>query len=210
MYVQWNGTLLVPPIISVHSNNKKRRMMKLVSFLLKGHVQGVKMRRYVESAGQYFGLGGYVINIDEGDPHDPGAVFGQAWGVIDVIEVAEESPETESRFDSFVRWIQGEWTPCVYTNIKPTPIGTAYPEKAHVEGYALMVSSLTHPEPKDKYDPKEEFNQFTMVRGDEDASRISEATREIRQRLSLAMVGGGGGGDLADADIAIGSWPSRR
>lgn len=37
------------------------------------------MRRYIESAGQHFGVAGYVINIDENDSDDPGAVFGQAW-----------------------------------------------------------------------------------------------------------------------------------
>ena len=36
-------------------------------FLLQGKVQGVKMRRYVESAARHFGVGGYVINVDDND-----------------------------------------------------------------------------------------------------------------------------------------------
>ena len=172
------------------------------------------MRRYVESAGQHFGVGGYVINIDEDDAHDPGAVFGQAWEAVEVKE-QEQQQEMTSRLELFERWIKGEWTPREYTNVKPTPIGTAYPEKAHVEGYAVMVSSAPQP-PQQNDDAKEEFLQFTMVRGDEDASRISEATAEVRRTLSLAMNAGGrdssgrNGDVLADAVVTIGSWPSRK
>jgi hypothetical protein len=192
-----------------------KNMIKSLSFLLTGHVQGVKMRRYVESAGQHFGVGGYVINIDEDDAHDPGAVFGQAWEAVVVNEQQQkQQQEMTSRLELFEQWIKGEWTPREYTNVKPTPIGTAYPEKAHVEGYAVMVSSAPQP-PQQNDDANEEFVQFTMVRGDEDASRISEATAEVRRTLSLAMNAGGSdtsgrnGDILADAVVTIGSWPSR-
>ena len=49
--------------------------MKYLIFLLEGKVQGVKMRRYVESAGKYFNLGGFVINTQSG------AVYGEHWEV---------------------------------------------------------------------------------------------------------------------------------
>lgn len=178
-----------------------------LSFLLKGKVQGVKMRRYVESAGRHFGVGGYVINIDDGDPHDPGAVFGQAWVVAAVEEepgtTDSDMPEQTSRLDAFERWIRGEWKPQVYTNIKPTPIGTAYPEKAQVEGFAVWKSQR---EPL--HHLTEEFNEFTMVRGDDHAMIISQETAQIRRTLSSAMASGSDELDYSET-IVIGSWPPR-
>ena len=96
--------------------------MKFLIFLLEGKVQGVKMRRYVESAGKYFNLGGFVINTQSG------AVYGEAWEVkqeeqqkiVKEQQSSNSSSSSSSSLDQFKTWIEGNWEPVVYTNIKPT------------------------------------------------------------------------------------------
>ena len=89
--------------------------MKFLIFLLEGKVQGVKMRRYVESAGKYFNLGGFVINTQSG------AVYGEAWEVQqDDPQQEEQQSSASSKLEQFKKWIEGKWEPKVYTNIKPT------------------------------------------------------------------------------------------
>lgn len=158
--------------------------MILLSFLLKGKVQGVKMRRYIESAGRYFGVSGFVINIDENDDTDPGAVFGQAW-VSEVGDKEDNSDISKERLDSFQRWIQGGWVPKVFTNIKPTPIGTAYPEKARVEQFSLSRDE------REAHACMVNFQIFEMVRDDELAMLICEETIQDRSRLSKALSNSG-------------------
>jgi Acylphosphatase len=180
----------------------------ILSFLLKGKVQGVKMRRYIESAGQHFGVAGYVINIDENDSDDPGAVFGQAW-LVERGETADSCrssssdncklQEVTADLESFETWIRGDWIPRSYTNIKPTPIGTAYPEKAYVEHYAVSKGDGGQPQ-----NFKGKFNQFTMVREDEYALVISKATTEFRRTLSSAMAG-----EIHSDAVVTGSWPQK-
>lgn len=162
---------------------------KVTVFLLKGKVQGVKMRRYVESAARHFGVGGYVINIDDENDTDSGAVFGEAWVCDDHL-----IPQLKG----FATWIRGEWVPAVYTNIKPTPVGTAYPEKATVEQYA--VQTYHENVAMDHFD---RFSQFTMVRSDQEAAMLSWDRREIRKKLSDAALIQGG----INGEIKTGSWP---
>ena len=94
--------------------------MKFLIFLLEGKVQGVKMRRYVESSGKYFNLGGFVINTQSG------AVYGEAWEVEQEKQQQVEkeqqssSSSSSSTLEQFKTWIEGKWEPIVYTNIKPT------------------------------------------------------------------------------------------
>ena len=161
-------------------------------FLLKGKVQAVKMRRYVESAARHFGIGGYVINIEESDNDDSGAVFGEAWVCDDHLN---------HQLKDFATWIRGEWVPAVYTNIKPTPIGTAYPEKANVQQYAVQ----THDD-NVAIDHFHKFAQFTMVRSDQEAAMLSWERREIRKKLSAAMMIEEG----TNGEIQTGSWPKQQ
>lgn len=216
------------------------------------------MRRYIESAGQHFGMGGYVINIENDDPNDPGAVFGQAWSINtastmsttmnptiqhhteDTTHLQNHHPQQQqqreyeegdvdgcdaslslssSSLDSFEVWIKGEWIPRTYTNIKPTPIGTAYPEKANVESYAIMTTTTTttttgtvQQEQQQNYHHhmRSDFKQFTMVRGDEPAKILSEETQEIRAVLSSAMTNKDEWKEKkTNPTVVIGSWPSR-
>ena len=93
------------------------KMRLILTFLLEGKVQSVKMRRYIESAGKHFGLGGFVINTQSG------AVYGEAWEVTSAGNDSHGEPESSSSsngIDQFKLWIQGRWEPKVYTNIKPT------------------------------------------------------------------------------------------
>jgi acylphosphatase len=152
----------------------------ICAFLLEGKVQGVKLRRYVEAAGRHFGVGGYVINTEDG------AVWGEAWG--------------SDGIQDFATWIRGEHTPIVYTNIKPTPVGTAYPEKARVE---RLVVRRHEDEVDEKY--YEQFSQFTMVRDDHEADLILKERKEMQSMLAKALA------EKESCNVAegveIGSWP---
>ena len=136
------------------------------AFLLKGKVQGVKLRRYVEAAGRHFGVGGYVINTEGGD------VWGEAWR-------AENDPQIQG----FETWIRGEHVPAVYTNIKPTPVGTAYPEKAQVQQLAVLNQE------DDTMDETyaERFARFTMVRDDQEAAVLLQERLEKQTRLASTL-----------------------
>ena len=152
------------------------------AFLLKGKVQGVKLRRYVEAAGRHYGVGGYVINTEDGD------VWGEAFAVED------------DKLHGFATWIRGEVTPAVYTNIKPTPIGTAYPEKAQVDQFAVRrYLDTDHPYFR-------RFAQFTMVRDDEEAAALLQERKDNQQPLCDALQGKEG---VENNSIAIGVWPRR-
>ena len=99
----------------VSKTDSTTKMRLILTFLLEGKVQSVKMRRYIESAGKHFGLGGFVINTQSG------AVYGEAWEVTSNDRNGEsKSPTSSSGLDQFKLWIQGRWEPKVYTNIKPT------------------------------------------------------------------------------------------
>ena len=125
-------------------------------FLLAGRVQAVKMRRYIESAGRHFRVSGFTINTAGGD------VYGEA---------AIAPGDAATQLDNFERWLHGEWHPREYTDLKPTPVGTAYPELARVTAVVIDrradAAALALPA---------EFAEFTMVRDDERA-RILEETR---------------------------------
>lgn len=159
------------------------------AFLLEGKVQGVKLRRYVEAAGRHFGVGGYVINTEAG------AVWGEAW--VDTVA-------GNDRIEGFATWIRGEQTPIMYTNIKPTPSGTAYPEKAQVERRAVLRH---HDDIKENY--SQNFSQFTMVRDDQEAALLLEERKEIQELLAKALAGEEPTKDsgIPDQEIEIGSWP---
>lgn len=165
------------------------------AFLLKGKVQAVKMRRYVESAARHFGLGGYVINIHFGG-NDDGAVFGEAWVCDDHLN---------HQLKSFITWIRGEWEPAIYTNIKPTPVGTAYPELARVDQVAVL-SRYDNISMKNFH----KYSRFTMVRDDQEEAVLSWERRETRNRLSTALVNGDGavrfGVTGGFPEIEISSW----
>lgn len=98
------------------------------------------------------------------------------------------SDDTSSRdhltppLKEFKTWIRGKWAPAVYTNIKRTPIGTAYPEKATVEQYA--VQTRYENVAMDYFD---RFSHFAMVRCDQEETMLSWERREIRKKLSPAL-----------------------
>ena len=135
------------------------------AFLLSGKVQGVKLRRYVEAAGRNFQVGGYVINTDDGN------VFGEAW-------MSTEGRQHNGKLIShwsqnlrdFATWIRGEHTPIVYTNVKPTPIGTAYPDLARVDAYCVDNNERNNEWLDVKHYDK--LKQFTMVRDDQEAAML--------------------------------------
>lgn len=135
--------------------------MQVLCFLLQGHVQKVKMRRYVESAGRHLQVQGYVINTKDGD------VFGEAWSL---------ENNTES-LDAFQTWIRGDWPSPVYTDVKPTPLGTAYPSKATVD---RCITSLMDDRDNGLIN---RFPKFTMVRDDEEASELLSERENILQQL---------------------------
>ena len=115
-------------------------MVKILSFLFRGQVQGVKFRRYVEAAGKYFDVGGYVINLEEEESGDGGDVFGEAWVHVGV------DGDVDGRcrnLNDFENWIWGEHRPAEYTNMKPTPVGPAYPALAKVERFATTIKRIS-------------------------------------------------------------------
>jgi len=170
-------------------------MPKILAFLLAGKVQGVKMRRYVESAARHFGLAGYVINITE-----TGDVFGQAWerqGSVDEHEQEQNQP-----LDQFRTWVRGEWEPKVFHNIKPTPIGTAYPEKAGVHRCATLYYDWNEDRERNVVNNDnwmERFDTFTMVRDDQEAETLASGQIELQRRLSTS--------DDGDGAVATCAWP---
>lgn len=156
------------------------------AFLLRGHVQGVKMRRYVESAARHWGLGGYVINDVDG------SVVGEAFSLPTI-----ENDDDSSRIDAFHTWIRGEWEPKEFTNIKPTPVGTAYPALAGVE---LVCTDRRVDMPAKLL---EQYSQFTMIRDDKRAEAIAIEREHVHSRLRDALTGG----KHSDSIQVFGSWP---
>lgn len=137
-------------------------MAEVYSFLLNGHVQGVKMRRYIESAARFFQLKGFVVNLEDG------AVFGEAWHT-----ETGSLANNDSQLHRFRTWIRGEWPEVILTDVKPTPVGTAYPAKASVNSCRGFWWE-SHSE-KDVQFFKKLPEVFTMVRDDAEAAvMISE------------------------------------
>ena len=133
-------------------------------FLLAGRVQEVKMRRYVESAARHFNVSGFTINTTEGH------VYGEA-RTTDVRASAINLNEgVESPIDKFETWLRGEWQPRTFTDVKPTPVGVAYPALASVTAVVIDRSATATALPLPP-----EFKTFTMVRGDDDALALEES-----------------------------------
>jgi len=131
-----------------------------VRFRLVGRVQGVKMRRYIEATGRYFGVAGYCINTSDGN------VFGEAHG----------APE---KMALFVAWLKG-FLRQDFTDLKPTPVGCAYPLKARVD-----IANIEELSPWEAaLIPLAKVSEFTMVR-DEDAAAALEIDRYEPQRWDL-------------------------
>jgi len=81
----------------------------------------------------------------------------------------------------------------VYHNIKPTPIGTAYPEKARVNRCAVLLSS----DESGKVFVQERgsiFETFTMIRDDHEAEALAAERVSVQHRL-------------LKSDLDIGAWP---
>ena len=131
--------------------------MPLLRFLLSGRVQKVKMRRYVESAGRHFNVSGFTINTQDG------SVYGEAEA-----SDADAHAECASPLDQFETWLRGEWEPRTFTDVKPTPIGAAYPALAEVNTVVIQKSITASP----TLPP--EFSTFTMVRDDKHARVLEE------------------------------------
>ena len=164
-----------------------------VAFLLTGKVQKVKMRRYIESAGRHCGVGGYCVNTDDG------FVFGEAW-------VCDDHRVPLLR--NFQTWIQGQWEPVVFTNIKPTPVGTAYPELAVVEQcYVLNVSPCAIS--KDHFN---RFSDFTMVRDDQESAMLQLERRHVVELFTAAAADGSSPAAAGNysASIGIYAWPTKQ
>lgn len=172
------------------------------------------MRRYVESAGRHFGVGGYVINTNDGD------VFGEAWRASRDNQQqpppssSSSSSPSSSPLQDFTKWIRGEWQPAVFTNVKPTPIGTAYPEKAVVE--KCIVWGEVDRRPMVWNDRSTNDDDFVMVRDDQEAAMLAAERKDILDRLLLEAAAADAGTKLDDNDndndndtITICAWPER-
>lgn len=170
-------------------------MPKVLAFMLMGKVQGVKMRRYVESAARHFGLSGYVINTSKGH------VFGEAWerrqqqctSSTTTENDDDDDDNGQEHLDQFLTWIRGQWQPAVYHNIKPTPIGTAYPEKARVHRCATVFLE----QQQQQEEENALFDVFAMVRNDEQAEKLALRRLEIQMRLESDR----------DASVETCAWP---
>jgi acylphosphatase len=165
-----------------------------LAFLLQGRVQKVKMRRYVESAAKHFELGGYVVNTEDGH------VFGEAW-------VCDDKNRPSLR--GFRTWIRGEWEPAVFTNVKPTPVGTAYPEKALVDrGVVTLEESSASHHYDVSLDHVNQFLSFTMVRDDNQSAMLQSERRHVLERLLRAADDTEGTKD--DSSMEVFAWPPPR
>lgn len=210
-----------------------------VAFLLRGRVQKVKMRRYVESAARHFGVGGYVINTENENDNGNGGggdVFGEAWLVTnhaddaggnadDDADADDCSQKSSSLLDDFTRWIRGEWEPAVFTNVKPTPIGTAYPEKAVVDKCVLLLHWKQEGGARNNIwkDPRIQQQQpqqqatmkelFVMVRDDQEAALIALERKDILEKLLLVAnnktAEDNASASIREEAITISAWPQR-
>lgn len=180
----------------------------VLAFLLSGQVQGVKMRRYVESAARHFGLAGYVINMVE-----TGDVLGEAWVVAtDTVASMTRTDEPEQKeypvptpLEQFHQWIRGQWEPREYHNLKPTPIGTAYPANARVSRCATLLLQTTASTTDEKHLQKwrKQFATFTMIREDAEADQIASERIPVYHRLRFNNDDSKDGMDV----VATCAWP---
>ena len=198
-------TVTMPPNHHHHHHHHHHCMVSAVTvaFLLRGRVQNVKMRRYVESAAKHFGVGGYVINTDDGD------VFGEAW-IVNVVggDGGDDGDNTKQYLlRDFSKWIRGEWEPASFTNRKPTPIGTAYPETAQVET-CVFLGEGTRWIWKDR-----QTSDFEMIREEQQAAMMARERKDILERLLQAANSKKKVNNdtevIGDGEITIGAWPKR-
>ena len=189
--------------------SQQKASYETCAFLLKGKaVQGVKLRRYIEAAGKWSGVGGYCINTDDG------SVFGEAW--------VKDCDDASSSLDRFQTWIQGKHTPKIYTNIKPTPIGSAYPEKAQVDQYVTLRRRTSQMNNGDNSKMTTTFETFTMVRDDQEASIIALKRNDVYNSLLLnsktnndntnvkvVVVDTDNNTTTGTTKVEIGSWPKK-
>ena len=161
---------------------KKIFAARTVISVMMGRVQKMKMRRYVESAARDCEVKGFVVNTTDGH------VYGEAEAI---------SP----RLDRFQKWIEGYWTPKIFTNLKPTPVGMAYPELARVDrvdlsretnGSSKLVNGLGD-------------SKFMMIR-DRDAALEIEESRYDRIVWKQTCSGGGWGDDAEEEYKDATSW----
>ena len=144
-------------------------------FLLAGRVQEVKMRRYVEAAARHFAVSGFTINTKDG------YVYGEA-RTADVRASAINLNEgVESPIDKFETWLRGEWQPRTFTDVKPTPVGVAYPALASVTAVVIDRSATATALPLPP-----EFKTFTMVRDDAEALALEESRLRPAPLVSTA------------------------
>ena len=144
----------------VFTENPKRMALR---FLLAGRVQEVKMRRYIESAARHFAVSGFTINTTDGN------VYGEARSPDVRASAINLNEGVESPIDKFETWLRGEWQPRTFTDVKPTPVGVAYPALASVTAVVIDRSATASALPLPP-----EFKVFTMVRGDDDALALEE------------------------------------
>jgi hypothetical protein len=143
-------------------------MVRVYAFLLSGHVQGVKMRRYIESAANFFRVQGYVINLDDGN------VFGEAW-LLDTTTSNNNNTNdttTTTPLDQFRTWIRGEPPERILTNVKPTPVGTAYPAKARVESFRGRWGTFARADETWLTERPLCDGSFVMIRGSTEAETL--------------------------------------
>ena len=153
----------------------------MLAFLLQGRVQGVKMRRYIESAARHLKVpAGFVVNTPQDD------VFGMA--------VLGDDDDVLN--DDFAVWLRGDWDPKVYTNVKPTPLGTAYPSLARVDECRLL--NYAHEDEITLL--SRQFPQFTMVREDEEAQELLQRFQRVHERLLFKE-------DDNEDSTRVTSWP---
>ena len=84
------------------------------------------MRRYKESAARHFAVSGFTINTTDGN------VYGEARSPDVRASAINLNEGVESPIDKFETWLRGEWQPRTFTDVKPTPVGVAYPALASV------------------------------------------------------------------------------
>ena len=151
------GTSLDRFLKDVPSDSPFMSMLKYpelehLSFRLKGKVQKVKMRRYVESAALDCAVKGFVVNTIGGD------VYGEAEAIT-------------PRLDRFQKWLEGRWTPKVFTNLKPTPVGMAYPELARVDRVEFVRETIE----SSRLLKDQGTSCFIMIRDSEAAAEIEKS-----------------------------------
>jgi hypothetical protein len=158
-------------------------MLRVYAFLLSGHVQGVKMRRYIESAANFFGVQGYVINLDDG------MVFGEAWLMDTTTSNNNNTNDTTTitPLDQFRTWIRGEWPERVLTNVKPTPVGTAYPAKARVETFRGRWITLIREDETWLTEQPLCDGSFVMIRGSAEAETLMARRTSVIDALRESL-----------------------